>query len=151
MEKSVAELGYRPEIAPSRIGQLEKRIGQEARGAIPEPVSKAVIEAGEAGKLVFVDFHAKWCGACKILDRTTFKDPAVIKTLVDFVFLKVDADEYPDALRYFDVVGMPTLIVLNMAGEEVYRQVGPISADNLKEALLSVRSIEAEKNKLMIK
>jgi thiol:disulfide interchange protein len=145
MKKTVAELGYRPEIAPSPIRQLERRIGQEAQGAIPDPVSKAVVEAAEADKLVFVDFYAEWCGACKVLDRTTFKDPAVIKTLGDFVFLKVDADKYPDTLRYFDIVGMPTLIVLNTAGHEIYRQVGLISADKLKQELQSVRSKEAEK------
>ncbi|MFT5012443.1 MAG: thiol:disulfide interchange protein [Patiriisocius sp.] len=145
MKKTVAELGYRPEIAPSPIEQLERRIGQEAQGAIPDPVSKAVVEAAEADKLVFVDFYAEWCGACKVLDRTTFKDPAVIKTLGGFVFLKVDADKYPDTLRYFDIVGMPTLIVLNTAGHEIYRQVGLISADKLKQELQSVRSKEAKK------
>jgi len=144
MKKAVIELGYRPEIAPSRIEQLERRTDPEVRGPIPDPISKAVVEAGDVGKLVFVDFYAEWCGACKLLDQTTFKDPAVIKTLDGFVFVKVDADKYPDTLRYFDVVGMPTLIVLNTAGHEIYRQVGLISADKLKQELLSVRSIEAQ-------
>jgi len=141
MKSSIAELGYRPEIAPSRIDSQTQN--QAPQGSIPDPVAAAIIKAGETGKLAFIDFHAEWCGACKVLDRTTFKDPTVIRTLEGFVFLKVDADEYPDATNYFNVVAMPTLIVVNIYGEEIYRQVGPIAADKLNEDLLSLRSEES--------
>ena len=105
------------------------------KGAIPEPVATAIARAGGEGKFVFVDFYAEWCGACKILDRTTLKDPMVVQALHNFVFLKVDADQYPDAITHFNIVGMPTLVVLNLRGEEVYRQVGPIKADKLTNDL----------------
>jgi len=143
MKSTVAELGYRPKIAPSRVTSHSQ---DKKSGKIPEPIATAIIKAGKTNKLVFVDFYAEWCGACKILDRTTFKDPSVIKAFEDFVFLKVDADKYPDALRYFNVVGMPTLIVLNVFGEEIYRQVGPIGAEKLRKALLLVRNSEDKKH-----
>ena len=69
------------------------------------------------------------------MDRTTFKDRAVANALERFVFIKVDADRYPDAARHFNVVGMPTLVVLEASGEEIYRRVGPIEANELVQEL----------------
>jgi len=141
MKNVIVKLGYRPEIVPSRIElkPLDKKPDGAVPDPVPDPIAAAITKARDSNKLVFIDFYAQWCGACKVLDQTTFKDPLVIKTLEGFIFLKVDADIYPDALRYFNIVGMPTLIVLNALGEELYRQVGPISASKLNEELLSIK------------
>jgi thiol:disulfide interchange protein len=32
-------------------------------------------------KIVFIDFFTTWCEPCKKLDRTTWKDPEVVKLL----------------------------------------------------------------------
>ena len=128
MKNAISALEYEPKIVRSR---LVASVNNSYKGAIPEPVAAAIAHAGGEGKLVFVDFYAEWCGACKILDSTTLKNPSVVQTLQQFVFLKVDADQYPDAITHFNIVGMPTLLVLNLRGEEVYRQVGPIKADKL--------------------
>lgn len=98
-------------------------------------MASAFDEASKLNKLVFVDFFAEWCGACKTMDRTTFSDPTVQTALKRFVFLKVDADQHPDTARYFKVVGMPTLIVLGASGDEIYRQVGPIEPGELVQEL----------------
>ncbi len=90
---------------------------------------------------LFVDFYAEWCGACKTMDRTTFQDPTVKNALEQFVFLKVDADLHPGTARHFKVVGMPTLVVLDASGQEVYRQVGPIGAAELAQALTALPAV----------
>ena len=135
MQEAITALGYRPKVVQSR---LETRRAP-SEGPIPDPVLAAVIEAGDTGKLVLVDFYAEWCGACKIFDKTTFKDPSVLEQLDQFVFLKVDADQYPDAITHFNIVGMPTLVVLNVFGEEVYRHVGPVEAGKLAKDLSLLR------------
>ena len=133
MKASIVELGYTPRIVRSRIDVGASTAGPS--GSMPEVLVPALREAGEAGKLVFVDFYAEWCGACKTMERTTFKDPTVENALERFVFIKVDADRHPAAARHFNIVGMPTLIVLDASGEEIYRQVGPIEADRLAREL----------------
>ena len=103
-------------------------------GPLPEPIASLL---KETDKPLLVDFYAEWCGACKLMESTTLKDPTLLKTLKRFHFIKIDADVYPEVVRYFNVVGMPTYIVLNKSGEELYRQVGPIDAKNFDEALTS--------------
>jgi thiol:disulfide interchange protein DsbD len=104
-------------------------------------VASAIDEAARNHKLLFVDFYAEWCGACKTMDRTTFKDPTVRNALERFVFLKVDADLRLETARHFKVIGMPTLVVLNASGEEIYRQVGPIGAARLTRELSALPTV----------
>ena len=133
MNEAIVELGYRPKIVQSPIDLGIS--GITSSGPLPEVVASALDEAKETGRLVFVDFHAEWCGACRTLHRTTFKDPQVEKVFERFVFVKVDADEDPEAAKYFDVMGLPTLVALQATGEEVYRHVGPIGVKKLVQDL----------------
>ena len=132
MNEVIVELGYRPKIVQSPI---DLRISGGPSGPLPEVVASALEKAKETGRLVFVDFHAEWCGACRTLHRTTFKDPQVEKVFERFVFVKVDADQDPEAAKYFDVMGLPTLVALQATGEEVYRHVGPIGVKKLVQDL----------------
>lgn len=43
-------------------------------------------------KLVIVDFHAVWCGPCKLIAPKLHK---FAETYADAVFAKVDVDEVP--------------------------------------------------------
>lgn len=46
-----------------------------------------------APKQVFVDVYTKWCGPCKMLSNTTFKDSAVIAYMnANFYAVKFDAE-----------------------------------------------------------
>lgn len=43
---------------------------------------------------IFVDVYTEWCGWCKRMDATTFKDAAVIKTIQsDFYAVKLNAEQ----------------------------------------------------------
>jgi hypothetical protein len=59
--------------------------------------------------------------------------------LRDFEFLKVDTDTFPAAARHFDIVGLPTLLVLDGNGNQLFRHLGPIGADPLVGVLAELR------------
>jgi len=47
-----------------------------------------------APKKVFIDLYTDWCGWCKRMDATTFKDPEVVKYLNEnFYPVKFDAEQ----------------------------------------------------------
>ena len=54
---------------------------------------KGLAQAKKEGKKVFVEFTAKWCGWCKRMHATTFKDPDVIDLLNRYyITVSVDGD-----------------------------------------------------------
>ena len=132
MEVAIETLGYRPRVVQSRITPL---LAASHAEPIPAPIAMALEQARKTNAKLFIDFYAKWCGACKVMEKTTLADPDVLNTLGRFHVLKVDVDEFPNATQYFKVFGMPTYIVLNSPGEEQYRHVGPLGAEKLIEDL----------------
>ena len=48
---------------------------------------------------------------------------------------KVDTDEHVEPSDYFQVIGLPTLVVLDPGGREIYRLEGMIETDELARKL----------------
>lgn len=73
--------------------------------------------AAAENKVVFVDFYATWCGPCKMLDATTWRDPSVMILLREkAVAIKLDAEKHKDLAANYQVDGYPTLFVLTADG-----------------------------------
>ena len=62
-------------------------------------------------------------------------DPQVRQALKRYQLLKVDTDEYVKPSNRFEVVGLPTLLVLDVNGVEIYRHIGMIDAETLASKL----------------
>ncbi|MEC7690963.1 MAG: protein-disulfide reductase DsbD, partial [Pseudomonadota bacterium] len=79
--------------------------------------------ANAEGKTVMVDLYADWCVACKEFEKYTFPDEAVISALSNTVWMQIDLTENtPVNLAFqdeFDVLGLPTILFFNTAGEEI--------------------------------
>ncbi|WP_310597040.1 protein-disulfide reductase DsbD [Aeromonas aquatica] len=78
------------------------------------------------GKPVLLDLYADWCVACKEFEHKTFSDPAVRARFADMVLLQADVTANDDAdvdlLNGLNVLGLPTLIFFDSAGNEVSGQ-----------------------------
>lgn len=91
--------------------------------------------ASDQRRPVMLDFYADWCVACKEMERYTFSDPEVIKSLEDFVLLQADVtanDETDRALLHgrFGMHGPPSIMFFDRDGNERknYRVVGFVPA-----------------------
>lgn len=94
---------------------------------IHENLTEAKAKAAEEGKILFVDAYTTWCGPCKMLSRTTFKDEKVAEFYnKTFVNLKLDMEkgEGPVFGKKFNVRGYPSLLFLGSNGELVHRSIG---------------------------
>jgi thioredoxin 1 len=72
-------------------------------------------------KPVIIDFHALWCGPCKV-QSPILQD--VAKELGDRVrVIKIDVDQNQELASRYQIQGVPTLIIFKN-GEIKYRQSG---------------------------
>jgi len=86
------------------------------------------------GKAI-ADFHASWCGPCKMLDPI-IEDLA--EELGDSAFVgKVDVDECGDIATDYNVSAVPTIIFFNN-GEEAARLVGYQTKEELLQTLKTI-------------
>jgi thiol-disulfide isomerase/thioredoxin len=95
---------------------------------------EALEKAQKEDKLIFVDAFAEWCGPCKKMAATAFKDEKVGKYFNEhFINVKMDMEkgEGPSLQDKFNVSAYPTLLFLNDKGEIVNRSVGALGADQL--------------------
>lgn len=90
--------------------------------------------AKKDGKLVMVDFFTTWCGPCKQLDRTTWKDEKVRTWLAGkTVALKIDAEKERALAKKYKVSAYPTILFIKADGTEIDRIVGYRDADAFLE------------------
>lgn len=99
-------------------------------GSLAEAQEKARTE----GKLIFLDAYAQWCGPCKWMARTTFKDAEAGKFFnTHFINMKMDmeAGEGPRVARKIGVRAYPTLAFIDADGNIVKKAEGALDARGL--------------------
>ncbi|MDD4050620.1 MAG: thioredoxin fold domain-containing protein [candidate division Zixibacteria bacterium] len=101
----------------------------------------------KTGKKIFLEFTAKWCGYCKRMHATTFKDPDVVRMFADnYINVSVDGDSQDtlniDGLittqkamtREWKVTGYPTYWFVTPTQEKL----ASITGYRPKEALYDI-------------
>ena len=85
--------------------QQEVAVKQNAQSAITwMSFEDAVAQSKVEPKKMFIDVYTHWCGWCKKMDASTFKDPAVVKYMSEkYYAVKLDA-ETKDTIHFFDKV-----------------------------------------------
>lgn len=91
-------------------------------------------EVLKADRPVLVDFHAAWCGPCKML-------APIISELEnnrdDFYVGKIDIDDEPELARKYGIEAVPTLLLFQN-GEIKNNSVGYLSKEALEKFLAEV-------------
>ena len=86
---------------------------------------KALVKAGAEKKIVMIDFFTTWCGPCKKLDKTTWKDEKVQAWLESkTVALKIDAEKERDLAKQFKVRAYPTMVFIKPDGSLIASMIG---------------------------
>jgi thiol:disulfide interchange protein DsbD len=95
----------------------------------------ALTQAIAARRPVLIDFEAEWCLPCREMDRTTFREPSVVRAAASFAMLKVDvtsSDERANELMSrYAVPGVPTYVLLGPDGRERSASSRLVKADEM--------------------
>ncbi len=85
-------------------------------------------------KPVLVDFHAEWCGPCKMMAPELQRFAQSNKDAVRVI--KVDIDKNQPTANHYQIQGVPTLILFKK-GKILWRQSGAMNAQQISQAVTS--------------
>ncbi len=86
-------------------------------------------------KPVIIDFHAVWCGPCKVQSPILKEVAAELGDRVRVI--KIDVDQNQEVASRYHVQSVPTLMIFK-AGETKYRQSGVHSKQQLMNILTNI-------------
>ncbi len=96
----------------------------------------------KTGKKIFIDFYADWCGYCRMMDKSTFKDASVIAILNrDFIPVKVHSDTEKEIAQRYNVRALPNIAFISEDGKRIGSIPGYIPSDRLVEILEEVKRL----------
>ena len=94
-------------------------------------------------KKVFLHFYADWCGFCRKMANTTFKDSTLITYLNEnYMPIMVNTDREPQTAGSYGVAGLPTTVFLTPMGEPIFSVPGYIATDPLMSMLKEINVIK---------
>lgn len=97
-----------------------------------------------ANERMIIDFYADWCIPCKELDALTFSDESVVEESKRFTNYKVDmtqtlSDETEELRNKFNIIGMPTVLIIDSEGNEIHRLTGFVNAEEFLKLIKEIK------------
>ncbi|OGN63561.1 MAG: thioredoxin [Chlamydiae bacterium RIFCSPHIGHO2_12_FULL_49_9] len=84
--------------------------------------------------VTLVDFHANWCGPCRMLAPVLEQVAKEVKGKAQIA--KIDIDTEQKTASHFQITSVPTLILFKN-GKEVNRLIGLRNAEAVKDFILA--------------
>ena len=97
---------------------------------------------------IFIDIYTTWCGPCKLMDRTTFKDEKVAEYVrANYYAVKLNAESTritrfkgeeiteKELAKAFDVQGYPTILLMDEDLESMQAKLGYMKPGQFKKLL----------------
>jgi uncharacterized protein len=95
--------------------------------------------AARENKYILLHMAAVWCHWCHVMEDTTYRDPAIQKTILEkFIPVRVDQDADPELSYRYENWGWPATIMLDKDGSEIFKRRGYIPPELFAKLLAAV-------------
>lgn len=113
------------ETAPQIKAASSEKVHVNAHDFIENNLEAALKKAEKEGKLVLVDYGAPWCPACVRLETEVFGTKAFKGATKKLVKLALNSDMAinKDFGDKYKIKALPTLLIINSKGDELYRSL----------------------------
>jgi thiol-disulfide isomerase/thioredoxin len=85
----------------------------------------------EGYKITFLEFGATGCISCRMMEKVMAEVKEKYPQKVKVRFINVLLPENQDMMKYFGIAAIPTQVLMDSAGKEVFRHNGYISSRDL--------------------
>jgi thioredoxin-like negative regulator of GroEL len=99
---------------------------------------EAALSAQRANQPMLLDFWAEWCPPCKVMDAEVYTNADVVQAMQPFAPVRIDFDKKPALARKYQVESMPTIVITDSYGLELFRYSGVIGASAFVQLLGSL-------------
>ncbi|MCS6978943.1 MAG: thioredoxin family protein [Flavobacteriales bacterium] len=107
-------------------------------GSIKDPIDQELKDK----PYVLVEFYAKWCMPCKVLEEVL---RGISKTMKGISLLTIDVDKHPELSSRYHVEGLPSLMLIARDGV-LWRRSGLLPEKYILTELEKVVPEELRKN-----
>jgi hypothetical protein len=125
----------------------ESRPLAERDAAWLNDLGAALQQAAREHRPVLVAWTAMWSGPCRVLERTTLRDAAIVSLLEErYIGVRMDRDDRIDLAARQGVREVPALIIFDSNGRELARRTGAATAAELEAWLREHRAGSARES-----
>lgn len=124
---------------------ISKKMKEQAGETIQKSMAMYVDSAynyqnnNEGYKITFLEFGATGCISCrkmeKVMDEVKSRYPLEIKVKFVNILLPVNHD----MMNYFGIAAIPTQVLLNISGKEVFKHTGYFSFNDLEKEFQKIK------------
>ena len=121
--------------------KMKEQAGESVKKSMALYVDSAYnFQNNKAGyQITFLEFGATGCSSCrmmeKVMEEVRSKYPLKIK--VQFLNILLPANQ--DMMKYFGVAAIPTQVLLDGTGKEVFRHTGYFSFDDINKEFQKIK------------
>jgi thioredoxin 1 len=116
---------------------ISKKMKEQASETIQKSMALYVDSAynfrnnQEGFHITFLEFGATGCNSCRKMEKVMEQVKSQYPTEIKVQFLNILQPANRDMMKYFGVAAIPTQVLLDASGKEVFRHIGFFSFDDL--------------------
>jgi thioredoxin-like negative regulator of GroEL len=84
---------------------------------------------------MLLDFWADWCAPCKVMEQDVYPNADVVRLMAKVTPVKINYDKEGGLVRKYAIDGVPTLMVTDASGNELFRYTGMLDAPTFVQLL----------------